>query len=49
MGDFDTLANSIRTKLYTLPEDTTVYSGHGSPTTVGREMRSNPYVKIERQ
>ena len=44
-GDFDTLANSIRTRLYTLPEETTVYSGHGEPTTIGREMTGNPYVR----
>ena len=43
-GDFDTLANSIRTQLYTLPTDTVVYPGHGPTTTVGFEMQSNPFV-----
>ena len=47
MGDFDTLANSIRTRLYTLPDGTIVYSGHGAATTVGEEKRNNPYVRIE--
>lgn len=48
MGDFDTLANSIRTRLYTLPDSTIVYSGHGPATTIGDEKKFNPYVKIER-
>jgi hydroxyacylglutathione hydrolase len=47
MGDFDTLANSIRTRLYALPDGTIVYSGHGAATTIGEEKRNNPYVKIE--
>lgn len=44
-ADFDTLANSIRTKLYTLPDETRVLPGHGPPTTIGREKRSNPFVR----
>ena len=43
-GDFDTLINSIRTKLMNLPDDTTVYSGHGAITTIGQERISNPYL-----
>ena len=43
-GNFETLENSIRTKLYTLPEDVIVYSGHGDPTTIGAEKWSNPFV-----
>lgn len=43
-SDFRTLADSIRTKLYALPDDTTVYPGHGPATTIGREKRSNPFV-----
>ncbi len=43
-GDFEELAQSIRTKLYPLPDDTIVLSGHGAPTTVGDEKRGNPYV-----
>lgn len=45
-GDFDTLANSIQTKFYTLPDDTVVYPGHGPQTTVGYEKNNNPFVKI---
>ncbi|MDC1431111.1 MBL fold metallo-hydrolase [Bacteroidia bacterium] len=43
-GDFDKLINSIRTKLMDLPDDTTVYSGHGAITTIGQERISNPYL-----
>lgn len=42
-GDYDTLLKSIRNKLFVLPLSTVVYSGHGSETTIGREMNSNPY------
>jgi hydroxyacylglutathione hydrolase len=34
----------IRGKLFPLPPDTIVYPGHGPPTTVGEEKRSNPFV-----
>jgi hydroxyacylglutathione hydrolase len=47
MGDFPTLANSIRTRLYTLPDETTVYSGHGPATSIGEEKKYNPYVRKE--
>ncbi len=43
-GDFDTLATSIREKLYTLPDETTVYPGHGPETTIGYEKRNNAFV-----
>lgn len=43
-GDFGLLASSIRTKLYTLPDDTIVLPGHGPATTTGEEKRTNPYV-----
>jgi hydroxyacylglutathione hydrolase len=45
-GDFDTLINSIQTQLFTLPDDTKVYSGHGPVTTVGFEKMNNPFVKL---
>lgn len=39
------LVNSIRTEFYTLPDDYTVYAGHGEPTTIGQEKRANPFVR----
>lgn len=45
-GDYDTLINSIQTKLFTLPDNTKVYSGHGPVTTIGLEKMNNPYVKL---
>ena len=41
------LYNSIRTQLYTLPDDTLVYPGHFGTTTIGHERRYNPYVKAD--
>lgn len=43
-GDYDTLIESIKTKLMPLPENTKVYSGHGNPTTVGIEKKINPFL-----
>ena len=43
-GDFDLLARGIREKLFTLPDQTRLYSGHGPPTTVGRQRKTNPFV-----
>ncbi len=43
-GDLDLLMQSIREKLLTLPDETTVLSGHGAPTTIGRERATNPYL-----
>lgn len=43
-GHQDTLAKSIRSKLYALPDDTLVLPGHGPETTIGEEKRENPYV-----
>jgi glyoxylase-like metal-dependent hydrolase (beta-lactamase superfamily II) len=39
------LAQSIRQRLYTLPDDTVVLPGHGDTTTIGEEKRSNPFVR----
>lgn len=39
------LAASITQRLYTLPDDTRVLPGHGPNTTIGREARSNPFVR----
>ena len=46
-GDHEALIRGIRRKLFTLPEDTVVYPGHGPVTTVAREMRSNPFCGLE--
>ena len=43
-GDFDLLSRSIREQIYTLPDDTIVFPGHGPRTTVGAEKTGNPYV-----
>lgn len=43
-GNFDTLINSIRTKLFVLPDETIVYSGHGPKTTIGFEKMNNPFL-----
>jgi len=43
-GDFEVLEASIRGQIYSLPEDTTVFPGHGGRTTVGAEKAGNPYV-----
>ena len=43
-GDFQQLARGIRDKLFTLPDATLLYAGHGPPTTVGRERKTNPFV-----
>jgi glyoxylase-like metal-dependent hydrolase (beta-lactamase superfamily II) len=43
-GDFDTLISTIKTKLFILPEETIVYSGHGDETTIGDEMKNNPFL-----
>ena len=41
---FDELEASIKQQLYTLPADTVVYPGHGELTTIGEEVRNNPFV-----
>ncbi len=38
------LLEGIRSKLFTLPNDTLILPGHGPPTTVGEERRTNPFV-----
>lgn len=45
-GNEQQLYNSIRTRLYTLPDDTVVYAGHGNPTTIKHEKRHNPFVQL---
>lgn len=43
-GDYNTLLRSIRTKLFTLADDYTVYAGHMEPTTIGYEKKHNPFL-----
>lgn len=43
-GDYDTLISSIKEKLFALPDDVTVYSGHGPETTIGQEKKYNPFL-----
>jgi hydroxyacylglutathione hydrolase len=44
-GSFPVLEQSIREQLYTLPDQTRIITGHGPNTTVGRERRTNPFVR----
>ncbi len=43
-GEFETLINSIKQQLLTLPDETVVHCGHGPDTTIGRERKGNPYL-----
>lgn len=43
-GDGDALVRAVKDKLFSLPDDATVYPGHGPPTTIEREKRMNPFV-----
>jgi hydroxyacylglutathione hydrolase len=43
-SDGRALIEGIKSRLLTLPDDCVVYSGHGPPTTIGREKRSNPFL-----
>ena len=44
-ASWEVLAESIRTQLLTLPDETRVYPGHGPATTIGRERRTNPFLQ----
>ncbi len=44
-GDYNLLIQSIQTQLFTLPENTVVYSGHGPSTTIGLEKMNNPFFR----
>lgn len=43
-GDYATLIKSISDRLLTLPTQTVVYPGHGPATTIGQEIKSNPFL-----
>lgn len=42
-GNYDTLINSIRSRLFVLPPSTVVYPGHGNRTTIEKESMTNPF------
>lgn len=44
-GDYNTLISNIKEKLFLLPDETTVYTGHGPETTIAQEKRSNPFLR----
>ncbi|MEI7847337.1 MAG: MBL fold metallo-hydrolase [Chloroflexota bacterium] len=44
-SSWDKLEDSIRTQVYNLPDATRLLSGHGPETTVGKEKRTNPFVR----
>jgi hydroxyacylglutathione hydrolase len=44
-GNYEALIESIKSKLFTLPPETTVYPGHREKTTIGREIKQNPFFK----
>ncbi|MGH3049580.1 MAG: MBL fold metallo-hydrolase [Gaiellaceae bacterium] len=43
-GDWETLLSSVRALVDRFPADTIVYPGHGQPTTLGRELQTNPFL-----
>ena len=43
-ASWEQLEQSIRTQIFTLPDETRLLSGHGPETTVGEEKRDNPFV-----
>ena len=43
-GDFDKIVESIKTKIFTLPDNTLIYPGHGKPTSVGWEKEHNFFM-----
>ncbi len=43
-GDYQTIIESIKEKILSLPEDVRILPGHGDYTTVGEEKRSNPFL-----
>lgn len=44
-GDYDTLIKSIKTKLLVLDTPTEIYNGHGPSTTIGEEIKNNPFLR----
>lgn len=46
-GNIEVLVQEIRKKLFPLGDEVTVLPGHGPPTTIGTERRTNPFVGVE--
>ncbi len=46
MGSLETLTRTIRERLYTMPDDIMVMTGHGPSTTIGIEKASNMFVRL---
>ena len=44
-GSYEQIIQSIRTRLLVFPDETEVYPGHGPPTTIGQEKRTNPFLQ----
>jgi hydroxyacylglutathione hydrolase len=44
LGNHKQLIDSITTRLFTLPDATKVFCGHGQPTTIGYERYNNPFL-----
>jgi hydroxyacylglutathione hydrolase len=44
-ADYNTLIQSIRSRLLVLPGETVVYPGHGEPTSIDREKKHNPFLQ----
>ncbi len=44
-GNYNQLLDSIKTKLLSLPDDVTIYPGHGNESTIGEEKILNPFLK----
>ena len=44
-GSYQQLIDTIQSKIYTLPDETVLYNGHGPTTTVGHEKQYNPFVR----
>jgi len=45
-GDFNTLIDSIKSKLFKFADEMVVYPGHGGSTTLGKEKHHNPFCAI---
>jgi glyoxylase-like metal-dependent hydrolase (beta-lactamase superfamily II) len=43
-GDYDSLVEGVRERLFALPDETIVHPGHGPDTAIGRERQNNPFV-----